>query len=152
MTSRALRPANAALYGEDFALWSAETVRLLREGRFEEIDIGHLVEEVEGMAKSDRHELNNRMIVLLIHLLKWKFQPAKRSHSWQNTIDAQRVRIELVFTNSPSLRRAVPDAAAEVYRHAVRLAAGQTRLPRDAFPAECPFTPEQILDEDFLPE
>jgi len=152
MTSRALRPANAALYEEDFALWSAETARLLREGRFEEIDIEHLVEEVEGMAKSDRRELNSRMTVLLIHLLKWKFQPAKRSGSWENTIAVQRGKLEQLFLDSPSLRTDATDSARTVYRHAVRLAGIQTRLGPKAFPAECPFTPEQILNEDFLPE
>jgi len=152
MSSRALRPANAALYEEDFALWSADTVRLLREARFEEIDVDYLVEEVEGMAKSDRRELQNRLTVLLVHLLKWKLQSAKRSDSWRVTIREQRVQLERLFEESPSLRPAVAESIPRLYGDAVDLASDETRLPPDVFPVQCPFTPQQILDRAFLPE
>ena len=145
-----VRPA-ATLYDEDFALWITETAQLLRVRRFDEIDIEHLVEEIEAMAGRDRRELENRLAVLIKHLLKWEHQATRRSGSWQSTIITQRGALEGILEQSPSLRRAVPAAVARVYRRAAAAAAAETRVPADSFPRECPYSPEQILDGTFLP-
>ena len=85
-----LKPASASLYDEDFAVWTAETARLLRAGRFDEVDIEHVAEEIEDMGKRDKRELHSRLTVLILHLLKWKWQPEKKSASWGSTIVTQR--------------------------------------------------------------
>jgi len=90
--------------------------------------------------------------VLLVHLLKWKFQPAKRSGSWKTTIADQRDELQDLLEQSPSLRVTLGDAIPQAYRRAVRNASLQTGLSPGAFPSECPFSTPQILDDDFLPE
>ncbi len=151
MGARSLvRPARP-LYDQDFVVWASETARLLREGRFEEIDVQNLAEEVEAMANRDRRELVSRLSVLIQHLLKWQRQPGRRSRSWQSTIATQRAELEHLFRQSPSLRRDVPESVREAYAPAVKLASIETGLAARGFPAECPFSAAQILDDEFLP-
>lgn len=132
MGAKTLHPAAQDLYDVDFFEWTAHNAELLRAGRFGEADITHIAEEIEDMGKSQRKELGSRLRVLVVHLLKWKFQPENRSPGWEQTIDLQRAEIE-------TLRR--------VYPRAVRWAAKESRLPQSRFPDTCPFTLQQILDE-----
>jgi hypothetical protein len=141
----------SGLYDEDFFEWTRRNAELLRAGRLEQADIEHIAEEIEDMGKRDLKEVNSRVQVLAGHLLKWRFQPAKRSQSWISTIVTQRVEIENDLKQSPSLKRKVGGALPDNYAKAVRLAMAQTGLPKGHFPAECPFTVEQILDPEFLP-
>src|SRR5947209_4622481 len=104
MGAESLSRPVANLYEEDFVAWADETTRLLREGRLDQIDIEHVAEESEGLANRDRHELVSRLTVLVHHLLKWGWQPQKRSGSWKLTISTQRTEIEDQLENSPSLR------------------------------------------------
>ena len=142
----------ASLYDKDFLLWTEETGRLLRAGRLDELDIEHIAEEIEDMGKSQRRELESRLRVLLAHLLKWGWQRDKRSNSWKATAANQRAELRRLFRDSPSLRNQLPESVAESYRDAVEGASLETGLPADTFPQRCPFTSEQILDRDFLPE
>ncbi len=152
MGAKALKPAIQNLYDEDFAIWTEETARLLRAGRFDHIDVEHLAEEVEDMGKSQGHEVRSRLRVLMVHLLKWKCQPQKRSRSWSSTAATQRAELRDVFSESPSLRAKLPPSIPDVYPDAVEQAALETGLPESAFPRECPFSPEQIMDRRFLPD
>jgi hypothetical protein len=150
----ASRPAaepDPAPYDADFYSWTQHTAALLRARRFDEIDVEHAAEEIEDMGKRDLKELNSRMQVLLMHLLKWQLQPARRSPSWQSTIVAQRLEIDALLRQSPSLRPKVASELAANYVGAVKRAVPETGLGRDEFPVRCPFTVDQILDEDFLP-
>lgn len=140
------------LYDNDFVRWLGEQARLLRAGDFAALDVENLAEEIEGVSRSERRELFSRIEVLLLHLLKWRVQPGLRCSSWSGTIDEQRNRIEAVLDDSPSLRPTIIAAVEKGYPRAKRKAVYQTRLDDHNFPAECPFSPEQILDEDFLPE
>ncbi len=152
MTTKALKPPVSNLYDQDFAAWTHETARLLRQRRFEEIDIEHAAEELEDMGASQKHEVHSRLRVLTIHLLKWKYQSQKRSRSWHSTIATQRAELDDVFGRSPSLRGNLSRSVAEVYSRSVELASIETGLPEDTFPHECPFTAEQIMDRGFLPD
>jgi hypothetical protein len=145
-------PRNSVAYDDDFFAWTAEQARLLRDGELADIDAANLAEEIESMGKSDRREIRSRLAVLLAHLLKWQFQPDGRSTSWAGTIVEQRQRIELVVADSPSLRSVVPETLDYAYRKARQLAATETTVAEATFPSVCPYTPEQILSEDFLPE
>src|ERR1700734_2693147 len=91
-------------YDKDVILWSQEQARLLRAGRFAELDIEHLADEIEDVGKSEKRELASRMAVLLAHLLKWSRQPEKRSSSWRATIALQRKRIALAIKATRSLK------------------------------------------------
>jgi hypothetical protein len=143
---------NATAYDEDFYAWAEEQARLLRAGEFSQLDIGNIAEEVEDMGRSVRRELRNKLAVLTMHLLKWTYQPGHRSPSWSGTIREQREQVTELIEESPSLRSLPAGDLGKIYRLAVSKALRDTGLPEATFPTECPFTPEQILSEDFLPE
>ena len=143
---------NSAGYEQDFYAWTQEQAKLLRSGKFSEMDIENVAEELESMGRSDKREIDARLEVLLMHLLKWQIQVLHRSPGWSGTIREQRRRITKLLRESPSLRPAVPPLIPDAYTEARDKAAQETGLAEAMFPVECPFTPEQILAEDFLPE
>jgi hypothetical protein len=145
-------PRNAAAYDKDFYAWTQEQAGLLRAGKFAEVDVENLAEELDSMGRSDRREIDSRLEVLLAHLLKWQVQVTFRSQSWRGTIREQRRRIAKLLRESPSLRPVAEQLVPEAYEEARQKAANDTGLPEASFPAECPFTPEQVLADDFLPD
>jgi hypothetical protein len=104
------------------------------------------------MANRDRRELFSRLEVLLIHLLKWQFQAARRSRSWEQTMAEQRRQLNYLLAGSPSLNYKLQEQFAEIYAKAVKGASRETKLPLKKFPMICPYTVEQALDDDFYPE
>jgi hypothetical protein len=134
-------------YDQDFYAWTQEQAALLKEKRFGELDIEHLVEEVEDMGKSVQRELESRLIVLMAHLLKWYYQPESRSRSWRLTIREQRRQIDRLVTKNPSLRPVLAAEYQEVYDLACLRAAQETDREPETFPAQCPWTLEQILKD-----
>jgi hypothetical protein len=169
---------NTDLYATDFYAWCLTTAQLVRTGQWEEIDPEALVEELEGLARTDKRKLESRLEVLVMHLLKWKYQPQGHldSHSWYDTILDQRNQLARLLRDNPSLRRQVPALLPEVYDNARQRAigemgpAGPLQMPATHGPAErgrldlrdlarrsllpmaCPWTDSQILDKDFWPE
>jgi hypothetical protein len=143
--------SNSSLYERDFYAWANEQAALLRANRLGQADIEHIAEEIESMGRSEKRELVSRLIVLLLHLLKWKYQPALRGASWRSSIRVQRISIESHMQDNPSLKAVLPAAIAEAYRVAKIEAEDQTGLPESTFPAACPWTFEQMADEDFWP-
>lgn len=142
----------ARLYEEDFVAWTEETVRLLRARRFDGVDLEALIEEVDSLGISQRYQLENRLAVILKYLLKWRQQPGKRSNSWRSTLVTQRLRVHRLLRDSPSLRHGMPASIGSAYDDAIKEAAVETELPYETFPEECPFTAEQILDPNYLPD
>jgi hypothetical protein len=142
----------AAPYESDFNEWCRETAALIRERRWSEIDAEHLAEEIEALANRDERELCNRLVVLVMHLLKWHIQAGRRSPSWAHTVREQRNKLRLILDQSPSLNRVARARWSYVYERARRNAISETGLAERHFPAECPWTPDQALDPDFYPE
>ncbi len=140
------------LYDKDYCLWLEETVQLLREGRVTELDVNNLIEEIEDMGISQKNALESNLIVLLMHLLKWKYQPEKQSGSWRGSIREHRRRILKAFRNSPSLKQYFEEIFQESYQEARKQAADETGLSLNIFPETCPFKIEQILDPEYLPQ
>jgi Domain of unknown function DUF29 len=141
-----------ALYDQDFFAWANEQAQLLRAGRLSEADIAHIAEEIESMGRSEKRELVNRLSVLLMHLLKWRFQPSAHGTSWRLTIEEQRQRLADHLLDNPSLKATLDASIASGYRLAILGAARETGLDRDVFPAACPWSFEQFMDPDFWPE
>lgn len=139
-------------FAADYALWCAEQGALLRAGRTDALDLENLAEEIESLGRSDRFEIESRLKVLLVHLLKWRFQPEKRKPGWRSTIREQRGRIARRLRESPSLKAYPAEVLAEEYSYAVSEAADETSIAEAAFPPTCPFTIEQVLDPEFLPD
>jgi hypothetical protein len=147
-----MMPRNLADYEEDFYAWTVEQARLLRSGEFSSIDVANVAEEIESLGRSDKRELESRLRVLLMHLLKWQIQSKMRSRSWSGTILEQRRRIAKLLKESPSLLPFVNEALAEAYSDALEAASNDTGLPETEFPTECPFTPDEVRSRAFLPE
>lgn len=136
-------------YEQDFYAWTQEQANLLRSGQWQLIDIQNLAEEIEDMGRAEKRELESRLEVLLMHLLKWQFQPSLRSRSWQLTIKEQRLRLQRHLKQNPSLKSVIPDLFADAYRLAVVKAEQETGL--DIFPDVCPYDFDQVISEGFLP-
>ena len=133
------------LYDQDFYAWACEQAGLLREGRLSGADIAHIAEEIEGLGRNEKRELRSRLGVLFLHLLKWQYPPGRRGRSWELSIANARDELAELLADSPSLRAALPDAAASAYRRARLHAEQQTGLPAETFPVECPWTFDQAM-------
>ncbi|NJK56730.1 MAG: DUF29 domain-containing protein [Pleurocapsa sp. SU_5_0] len=139
-------------YLTDFNSWISQTAQLLREHRWHEIDLPNLIEEVEDLGKSERRGITSQLIRLLLHLLKWQYQPQRRSDSWLDSITDARTQIELAIEDSPSLRSYPSEQLEESYHRARRQAARQTSIEISVFPETCPYSLELVLAENWLPE
>ena len=139
------------LYDEDFYAWANEQAALLRSGRLAEADIAHIAEEIESMGKTEKRELVSRLKVLLIHLLKWQFQPTGQGPSCRLTIQKQRREVVEHLADNPSLKAKLEEAVDTAYATAVIAAARETSIDLRVFPAECSWSYEQAIDDDFWP-
>jgi hypothetical protein len=108
------------LYEKDFNLWIEQTIDYLKNGDLTKLDRENLIEEIKSMGNSDKRETFSRLKLLLMHLLKWKYQPQKRTSSWLNTIDEQREQLELILKNSPSLKPYFQEILSDCYQKAIR--------------------------------
>ena len=124
----------AAGYDSDFALWAHEQAVALRERRLADLDLEHIAEEMDGLASSERREIQSRLKQIGAHLLKFEHQPERATPSWRETIIEQADEIEAVLEASPSLRREMPDFMARAYARARRVASRETRLSLTTFP------------------
>ena len=140
-----------SLYENDFYEWSKRTADLVRQGRFAEIDAENLAEEIESLGRSEKREFLNRLKVLLAHLLKWQYQPERRSRSWQATIMTQREDIALLLEDNPSFRPIGAQILERAYPLARTKAAFETDMEAKQYPESCPYTYEQVMSEDFWP-
>jgi len=142
----------STLYETDFYGWTQQQAALLKDGRLADLDVMNLMEEIENMGGSERRELESRLEVLFMHLLKWKYQPSHRGKSWTLTIKEQRRKIARRLEKNPSLKRELADMANEAYGDAILSAARETGLDETHFPEKTPWTLEEILESDYLPE
>ena len=138
-----------SLYEADFHAWTQQQARLVEQGHWDEVDRQHLAEELESMGRAERRELRSRLSVLLAHLLEWQYQSHLRSRSRELTIREQRSQVDLVLQDNPSLRASLDATLRDAYRLAVFAALRETGLP--AFPAQCPYTPDEVMDDEFFP-
>jgi len=150
--AKALADDRQSLYERDFCLWLEQQAALLRDGRFDELDLANLIEEIEAMARKDKKAIKSNLVVLLTHLLKHQFQPEQRSSGWRGSIVEHRQRLRDDFEESPSLRPHAAAVFARAYADARERASAETGLPLRTFPRSSPYTLEQTLDSKFLPD
>lgn len=149
----------STLYESDYSAWAQRHAELLRAGRYAELDLDHLLEELSDMSKSERRELESRLLILLAHLLKWEYQYPMLSgrwrefdgRSWRVTIIEQRTRLAKLLKQAPGLQTLLAEAINTVYADVVQLASDETGLPPDTFPSHCPYTAEHLLDKAYYP-
>ena len=140
------------LYDTDFYLWIKTTAQLLEEEQFSEIDLANLIEEIKDMGKQQKTSLKSNLIIVLMHLLKYKYQREKRSRSWLLTIFEHRRRIKEALEDSPSLNNYYQEVFNKCYQNARQEASIETGLKLNTFPKLSPFDLEQTLNQEYLPE
>jgi predicted DNA-binding ribbon-helix-helix protein len=143
--------ATLTLYEQDYYLWLETIIKRLRDRHLQSVDIDNLIEELETLGRSEKKALRSHLRLIVMHLLKWRYQPDKHSKSWRITIKNNRLDVEEALQDSPSLKPQLAELLAECYPRAVIEASDETGLPAATFPSSCPFTLEQILDREFLP-
>ena len=139
-------------YEHDFYGWTQEQAALLKAGRLNELDIVNLIEEVETMGRSEKRALESRLTVLLLHLLKWQYQPVRRGRSWQLTIKTQRLEFLKVLRDNPGLKPSLDQCLVDAYQIAVLRASEETALDESVFPEICPWTLADVIRQDFFPD
>ena len=139
------------LYETDFYAWIQEQAKLLRHQQWNQLDLPNLIEEIESLGKQQRAELRNRLKVLIGHLLKWQYQPERRSRSWLMTIRVQRRDTQELLEENPSLKPYLEEALQKIYESGRDLAVGETNLPLKTFPENCPYTLDEIFRDGFYP-
>ncbi len=141
-----------SLYERDFYAWANQQAALLRAGKLAEADIENIAEEIESMGRGEKRELVSRLTILLQHLLKWQFQPGRRSVSWRLSIENTRLQLEDHMRDNPSLKSQLDEVMRSAYRRALNEAVAETGFARTAFPTDCPYIYEQAMRPDFWPE
>ncbi|OCR02308.1 hypothetical protein BCD67_20125 [Oscillatoriales cyanobacterium USR001] len=140
-----------SLYETDYLQWIETTVEKLRSQDYSNVDWENLIEEIESMGRSDRKSFKSNLIVVLIHLLKWQFQPELRSGSWAGSIVEHRRRITDDIEDSPSLKPYLEEVLDKCYLAAIKQASAETGLALALFPQLCPYTSTEVLDGNFMP-
>ena len=148
----AAEPGGTDTYEGDLYAWAAAQATLLRAGRFSELDVQNIAEEIEALGRGERRKLESHLAVLLLHLLKWSYQPERQGRSWRLTIVEQRRQLTRHLGENPSLRAVQDEALANAYGDAVLRAEIETGLLRDMFPWACPYSFDQVMDDGFWPE
>jgi hypothetical protein len=138
-----------AEYERDFYAWLQEQAQLLKDRQFDALDLDNLVEEVEGLARQERHLMHHRLETLLTHLVAWWGNIPERSRRWAGAIRQQRYELQDILADSPSLAAAAPEDLAEAWAWVRQESAREWRFAH--FPAACPWTLAQLFDEDFWP-
>jgi len=149
---RVMGTITKTLYDTDFVEWAAHTAELLRDGRFDEVDLEHVVEEIEDLGKSERSAVWSQLTRMLMHLIKMRIQPERRGANWRNSVVNARLEIRLKLRDSPSLRRNLEENLQEIYSDAVSYALAETRQEKRGkelgIPAECPWSLKSLLEND----
>ncbi|CAN1208947.1 DUF29 domain-containing protein [Tumidithrix helvetica PCC 7403] len=140
-----------SLYETDFYAWTKEQVELLQKQQWQTLDLSNLIEEIESLGKQQRQELRTRLGIWIGHLLKWQYQPERRSRSWLATIRVQRRDLQELLEDNPSLKSYLQEALPKVYKSGTDLAVRETDLPYKTFPKDCPYRFLEILNDDFYP-
>ncbi|NJK29297.1 MAG: DUF29 domain-containing protein [Acaryochloridaceae cyanobacterium CSU_3_4] len=149
--STELRTSHKSLYAADFVRWVETTAAQLRTQNYPSVDWTNLIEEIEDMSRRERKSLKSSLLVILLHLLKWQYQPEGRCGSWRGSIREHRRRVNDDLKDSPSLAPYLQEIFAECYANACEQAADETGLPLETFPLNCPYTSEQSLNSKYLP-
>jgi Domain of unknown function DUF29 len=140
-----------SLYETDVVAWAERQAEALRAGRFDDLDLENLAEEIGDVSRREAEALESHLETVLMHLLKWRHDPDHRSRSWEGTIRLARHKTAKLLRDSPSLRPRLPALVEDAYP-AARIRAGvDTGLAEQTFPAACPFSLDQITG-DWLPE
>ena len=138
-------------HDEDLYKWAMMNASLLKQGKYQEADMTNIIEEIEVLGRSNKRELVSRSGVLIAHLLKWQYQPNLRSASWEGTIERQRIEIDDLLEENPSLKSHLQEALLKAYKYAFSILKEETPINLKLLPQECPYNFDEMMREDFYP-
>jgi len=141
-----------SLYESDFYGWTLQQAEALRSRNMSELDFENLLEEMEAMGRSEKRGLKNRLVILLIHILKWQYQPERQGNSWKLTIRNQREEVLELLEENPSLKPRIDSVLESAWKKALRETEKETKMDRSSFPAQCPWSFDEVMDDDFWPD
>lgn len=136
---------------DDLYGWAVENASLLKQGKFNEADMEHIIQEMETLGRSNKRELVSRLGVLMAHLMKWQYQADKRNKSWKGTIERQRIEISAVLEENPSLKSQIKEIIPKAYKYALAILEEETPLDIQSLPSNCSYDFDQIIDDAFYP-
>lgn len=139
-------------HDEDFYGWAMANASLLKQGKYQEVDMDKIIEELEEMGINNKRAFVSHLAQLIFHLLKWQFQPDFRGRSWEGTIETQREELEELLKDSPSLKNKISENFPIAYKKAKSFIKKETPIDLKLLPSECPYTFEQLMEEAFFPE
>jgi hypothetical protein len=139
-------------HDKDLYGWAVHTAQLLKDRKMNEVDFDGIIEEMEALGRSEKHEFINRLSLIMAHLLKWQFQPNMRSHSWIYTIEEQRKQARIHQKDNPGLKSKLDEIITDSYDVAISKATRETGFNKKTFPTECPYTFDQIMDDQYYPQ
>jgi hypothetical protein len=138
-------------YEEDVYGWATHTAELLRSNKMDEVDFDSIIEEIESLGRSEKGQLINRLSLILSHLLKWQYQPARKTRSWDLTIKENRRRFKNILKDNPSLKSKLDEILDDAYYYAKLEAGKETSIDESTFPEVCPYSFEEITSDEFYP-
>lgn len=144
--------SSPSTYHSDFYAWTKEQTEILSNQQWRKLDLENLIEEIKSLGRQQRQQLRSHLAILLSQLLQWQYQSEQRSRSWLATIRVQRRDILKLIKENPSLKAYLSEAILDAYDNGRDLAMGETNLPEEIFPQQCPYAPNQILNLDFYPD
>lgn len=134
-------------YDKDFYKWTRQQMKFLERGEFSKLDVRNLIEEIESLGNSEKNAIESHLIILFLHLLKIKHQPAMRSNSWDNSVENAKFRITRLVQKNPSLKKKVSEFIPDAYFSARLEASSETGLAKDTFEEECPWSFEELFPD-----
>ena len=148
------------LYDRDLQLWIDQTIHQLKNREFGSLDVEHLIEELVDLGRAEKNALKSNLSILLAHLLKLLVQhdvPDSMKGSWYGSVLEHRQRVIDNLADTPSLKNILLETVEKAYHSGRKLAIKVgtlarfgVRVPAESeYPTTCPFSIEQILDEDF---
>jgi hypothetical protein len=139
------------LYDRDFYLWIQTTAGQLRQQKFDLVDWDNLIEEIEALGRSEKRAIRSHLVILLLHLLKWQYQPQYQCRSWQSSIKNAREELLDLLLDNPSLRDFLIESIPQAYEKAREKASEETTIFLEKFPVQCPYSASQLQDKGWLP-
>jgi hypothetical protein len=139
-------------YDTDFYTWTQAQAAALRAKDWAALDAANLAEEIESLGNEQAHAVESHLVIVLTHLLKWVYQPQRRTRGWRTSMRVGRQQIARRLRRNPGLRSGLPTLLTDAYADARKRAMDETDLPLATFPDPCLWSLDQVLDEDFLPE
>lgn len=152
LTLAAIEPIKTDYYHTDFYKWTHEQAQLLEKADYSKLDIENLVEELHSLGKQEQQRLESFLKVLLMHLLKIKYQSGMKTNSWDASVKASRYQAQRVYQDNPSLKHSLNTIFMEAYFLARLDAVRETGLPEQTFPEKCPWTIDEVLHIETEPK